>query len=157
MSSKKDLLSEIISEIDKNGSSSDESEEKVNSIQITKELQENVVKYVKYDDLIRKKQQELADLKDQKKPCEEYILKYLDQINLNVIDITEGKLRVNKSETKKQLSQDIIKGAIAEKVADPLIVEEILKLMETKRPLNTHTNLKRTHARTPKTGKKKKE
>lgn len=111
---------------------------------VSKEFQEHVVKYVKLDDVIRKKQSELSELKDQRRPSEEYILKYLDNIGENMIEISTGKLRKNKSETKKALSQDIIQKVLLESVKDEAQVEEILKKMEETRPLNTHVNLKRT-------------
>lgn len=146
---KENLTSEVISEIDKDDSASEESdnEKAVDKVKISKEFQENVVKFVKLDDLVRKKQSEMADLKEQRKPCEQYILKYLDKIEESTIAITNGKLRKNKSETKSALSQDVIKSAIEEKVKDVKLVDEILNLMETMRPTNTHVNLKRTHTR----------
>ena len=115
---------------------------------ISKEFQENVIKFVKIDDLMRKKQKEIAELRSQKKPCEDYILKYLDQIDESVIEISNGKLRKNKSETKVPLNQDIIKNAIKDKVSDPTTVEEIIKNMDKLRPMNTRVNLKRTKNRT---------
>jgi len=163
-----DLTSELISEIDKDDSISGEShdgeddgnddgkEQSIDQLKISKEFQENVVKFVKLDDLMRKKQQEMSELREQRKPCEQYILKYLDDVNENVIEITNGKLRKNKSETKSSINQDIMKNAITEKIKDPKIVEEIMKLMEEKRPLSTHVNLKRTGTRDKKDGKKKK-
>ena len=99
----------------------------------------------------------MAELREQRKPCEQYILKYLDNVNENVIEITNGKLRKNKSETKTALSQDIMKVALSEKIKDPVVIEEILKLMDEKRPMSTHVNLKRTGTQaTNKGGKKKK-
>lgn len=170
---KTDLASELISEIDKDEDESissrsgddsendnqndDDEKDTIDQIKVSKEFQENVIKFVKLDDLMRKKQQEMAEIREQRKPCEQYILKYLDNVNENVIDITNGKLRKNKSETKSALSQDIMKNAISAKVQDPKIVEEILKLMEEKRPLNTHVNLKRTSGRQKVDGKKKKD
>ena len=72
--------SDVISEIDKEDSiSDDEDNETIDDVKVPKEFQENVVKFVKIDDLIRKKQEELSELKKQKKPCEEFILKYLDK------------------------------------------------------------------------------
>lgn len=140
--------SDVISEIDKEDSISDEDDnETIDDVKVPKEFQENVVKFVKIDDLIRKKQEELSELKKQRKPCEEFILKYLDKTDLNTIEITDGKLRKNKSETKKALSQDIIKDTLTELLKDPLKVDEALKKMEDKRPLNVHTNLKRTGKR----------
>lgn len=156
---KENLTSEIISEVDKDDSISDDSdndEKAIDKVKISKEFQENVVKFVKLDDLIRKKQKEICDLKEQKKPCEQFILKFLDQIEENVIEITNGKLRKNKSETKAALSQDVIKNAISEKIKDSKTVEDILSLMDTLRPLNTHVNLKRTNIRPNRIVKKKK-
>jgi hypothetical protein len=152
-----DLTSDVISEIDRddNESISDESdEEKLEELKISKEFQENVKKFIHLDDLMRKKQEEITELKKLKKPCEKFILKYLDDIDENVIEITDGKLRKNKSETKSLLTQDIIKNAILEKIKDPLLVESILKSMEEKRPLNIHTNLKRTSIRPSRRGKR---
>lgn len=171
-----DLTSEVISEIGKHDKHEDDSissendksdnseksgdsdeEKTIDQVKISKEFKENVVKFVKLDDLMRKKQQEMSELREQRKPCEQYILKYLDGVNESVIEITDGKLRKNKSETKSALTQDTIKTAISEKVGDPKIVEEILQLMENKRPMSTHVNLKRTGARqAKKDGKKKK-
>jgi len=136
--------------------SDDEIDNEAKEVQITKEFQENVIKYVKIHDLINKKNEELRELKKMKKPCEDFILKYLDKFDVNYVEVTDGKLRKNKSENKVPLSQDIIKDAISKKVSDPKIVEEILKSIE-KRPTKTAVNIKRTKNRGPqiKKGKKK--
>jgi len=144
-------------ERDDDKSSGGDKEKSIDQVKISKEFQENVVKFVKLDDLMRKKQQEMTELRDQRKPCEQYILKYLDSVDENVIEITNGKLRKNKAETKAALTQDVMKNAISEKVSDPKIVEEILKIMETKRPLSTHVNLKRTGTRPNRKSKKPKD
>lgn len=175
MSKKKaDLTSELISEVDSHGSShssrssrsskssrsshsdkdSYDDGKSVQSVKITKEFQENVLKFVKLDDLIRKHQEELAELKKQKKPYEQHILKELDKINQTTISISDGKLRRNKSETKTALNQDVIKSAIFEKVKDPQLVEEILKTMDEKRQVTTHVNIKRTGGKRKKRAKK---
>ena len=125
----------------------DDAKSNTDSINVTKEFQENVIKFVKIDDLIRKRTNEVAELKSQKKPIETFILKYLDQVNESVVEITNGKLRKNKSETKAGLTIDIIKEAIEKKVKDPKIVDEILKSMEDMRPKATRVNLKRTSTR----------
>ena len=139
----------------KDSNDSNDKKEDLDDVQVSKEFQENVVKFVKLDDLIRRKTKEVTELKKQRKPCEEYILKYLDNVDQTTIEITDGKLRKNKSETKKALNQDIIKATLTEKLTNPLDVQEILKLMEAKRPLNTHVNLKRTGKRARKILKKK--
>jgi hypothetical protein len=118
-----------------------------NGLVISEEFKENVIKYVKIDDIIKIKEEEIRELKKQRKPCEEKILEYLESSGENVIDITRGKLRKNKSETKAPMTRDIIKAAIMEKIQDISIVESILKRMEELRPLKTNINLKRTSAR----------
>lgn len=136
-------LDDSLSDID----DSDSDDETVERVKVTKEFQEYVVKFVKLDDLIRKKNEELTELKKQKKPCEEFILKQLDKMNENVIEITDGKLRKNKSESKASLNQDIITNALKEKIKDPQQVSDIMALMESMRPTTTHTNIKRTSVR----------
>ncbi len=127
-------------------------------VSVSKEFQENVIKFVKIDDLMRKKQKEVTELRSQRKPCEEYVLSYLDQIGETVIEINTGKLRKNKSETKVPLNQDIIKKAMGAHIKDPKVIEEIMKKMDELRPKNTRVNLKRTsHREKKKGGKKKKE
>ena len=124
-------------------------------VNVSKEFYEQVVKFVKIDDLMRKKQKEMTELRSQRKPCEDFIIKYLDQIDESVVEITNGKLRKNKSETKVPLNQDIIKEAIETKVKDPKIVDSILKSMDDLRPKNVRVNIKRTSQRAPKNKVKK--
>ena len=132
---------------------SDDIEDEAEKINVSKEFEEKVIKYVKLDNLIRKKNAEVKELKEQRKPCEEFILKYLDQIGQNTIDITGGKLRRNKSETKTSINSDVIKKSLQEKISNPKDVEEILKIMEKNRPLRTSINLKRTSEREKKKNK----
>lgn len=150
-----ELTNEVVSDDDYSSNSSGSEEENVNDVTVTKEFQESVVKYVKIDDLIKKKQDELKELKNQKAPCEKTILKFLEDVDENVIDITDGKLRKNKSTTKQKLTEDIMKSAIGEYVKDPAQIEAIMKAMESKRPEVTHVNLKRTGKRAPKKKKTK--
>lgn len=126
----------------KNSKNSDE-ESKIDKLEVSKEFQENVVKFVKFDDLIKKKQKELNELKSQKKPCEEYIIKHLEKLGEDQVEITGGKIKKNKAETKSALNQDLLKDAISEKVKDEKTVEEIIKLVDSMREINTHFTLKR--------------
>lgn len=161
---KEDLTSEIKTEFDSDDDSNDDSESRssrssesessdksddVTKVKVTKEFQESVIKYVKLDDAIKKKQEEISELKKQRVPCEKIILKFLEDNDENVIDVTDGKLRKNKSTTKQKLTEDIIKAAIGQYEKDPKIVDEILKAMDAKRPDVTHVNLKRTSKRAP--------
>lgn len=120
------------------------------------EFKENVVKFVKMDDLIRQKMEELKELKDQKKPYEEYILGYLEKKDAPFVNIKTGKLIKNKSETKSPLKLEIIKESIVEGIKGENnigaindikcndISDKIIELMNSKRGKNSRTNLKRT-------------
>jgi len=130
-----------------NGSNKSNGSNNDDEVAVSKEFQENVIKFVKIDDLMRKKQNELSELRKQRKPCEDFILKYLDQIGEQVIEINSGKLRKNKSETKIPLNLDIIKEAIEGEIKDPKIVQKILESMDELRPKNVRVNLKRTAKR----------
>ncbi|MDX1702057.1 MAG: hypothetical protein R3250_15635 [Melioribacteraceae bacterium] len=127
-------------------SNADDSDDEMDTEQkkITEEFKENVVKFVKLDDQIRERKREIRELESKRKPCEEFILKCLDSMNENVIEISNGKLRKNKSETKVPLNQDIIRTAILEKVQDPKQVSAIVGRMDELRPKKTRVNLKRT-------------
>ena len=128
---------------DDSNSSFDNIEDEAEKLLISKEFQENVIKYVKLDDLIRKKNEDIRELKKKRKPCEEYILKYLDNEDINCIEINDGKLRKNKSETKVPLTYDKIKTAIGTKVTNAGIIKDILQVMDS-RPKKVNVNIKRT-------------
>ena len=132
-----------------NDSSSEEEANKLSSIKITKEFQENVIKYVKLDDLIKQKQEELSELKEQLKPCEQYIISSLDTLNESSIGITNGTLIKKKVEKKSPLNQEIIKAGLLKKLKDANAVEELLKIIEGERTTATRTDLKRTTAKAP--------
>jgi hypothetical protein len=159
-SSNDETNTETITEVrDSNDSSDSESEEqsdknKLAGIKITKEFQENVIKYVKLDDLIKQKQEELNELKEQLKPCEQYIIACLDTLNESEIGITNGSLIKKKVEKKAPLSQDMIKSALTEKLKDANAVEELMKSMENKRGVSTKVDLKRKGGTAPRQPKK---
>lgn len=125
----------------------DDAEKEVLQIKITKDFQENVIRYVKLDDLIREKQDEIKELKQQAEPCKEFIIKYLDQIKTNAIEVTNGRIIKNKSESKTPLNKDIIKEALKGKIQDAKKIEEIINLMDELRPVKERVNLKRTFSR----------
>jgi hypothetical protein len=128
---------------------SENSQDNDETVAVSMEFQESVIKFVKLDDLMKKKQKELTELRNQRKPCEEFILKYLDQIDETVVEITTGKLRKNKSETKVPLNKEVIKQAIQLKVKNKDDVDFIMKQMDELRPINTRENIKRTNNRGP--------
>lgn len=106
-------------------------------------FQENVVKYVKIDDMIKKRQAEIRELRKLLKPCEQVILEFLQENKQETVVITEGKLQSKTTETKAPLTQAIIKEAITRKVNNAELVEEILLLMDELRVKRVKVNLKR--------------
>ena len=138
---------------DNNDDNDEEKTTKNNDDALSPEFTEKVLLYIKYDDLIREKMTEIKELKNQKKPCEQYILSYLDSKDAPFVKVKNGKLIKNKSETKGSLKLDIIKSAIMEGVKNEKIVKDdnildvtskILDLMESKRPKLVRLNIKRT-------------
>lgn len=139
-------------------SEGNDDDEDDDEIPVSKEFEEAVIKYSMYDDLIRKKMEEVSELKSKRNPLEQKILEYLDGIGETTIEIDGGKLRKNKFETKQPLTTDMIRESISEKVQNPETANEIMKTMDGKRPMKTRTALKRTfeRAKKKKGGAKKK-
>jgi hypothetical protein len=121
-------------------------------------FKEKVIMYLKYDDLIRTKTDEVKELKNKRKVCEELIIDYLEKEDSPFVNVKSGKLIINKSETKGSLKLDIIKDSILERIKEENIGEpnnedddkylqitaDILTLMEEKREKKLRVNLKRT-------------
>lgn len=108
-------------------------------------ITEAVVKYVGIDNIIREKEKELKELKNQKKPKEEQILSYLEQSNVDEICITDGSLKKNKTQTKSSLTPEIIKEALSEKISNEEDVNALLNRIDELRSKTTKVNLKRVN------------
>ena len=130
-----------------------ESQEKKETKEIPKEVTEEFIEVVKnwvlIDDNIRKKNQEIKELKDERKEYEVFILEYMDNINESVIDISDGKLRKNKSNTKGSLKQESIQNALLDITKDTGKAMEMTKYIMDSRPNTERVNLKRTKKRGP--------
>ena len=143
---------------------SDTAEEKDNNNDIIEDDEVSVVKgfekkanyYLTIDNKIKEYQNKINDLKDQKKPLEGYILKYLEKTDYGTVEFPNGtKLRRNKSETKESLKLDHFKDALKNELGDDPKMEKILKKMEELRETKVNVNLKRTNPRQVKPKKKK--
>lgn len=134
---------------------SDQESEEENEVPVSKEFEENVIKFIQYDDLIRKKTEEISELKKKRDPCKKFVLDYLDNIGQTTIDVNGGKLRKNKFTAKQQLTTDIMKDTLITILGNPQTVEQIVKLLDINRPIKERVDLKRTFERSTK-GKKKK-
>jgi len=130
-----------------------ESQEKKETKEIPKEVTEEFIEVVKnwvlIDDNIRKKNQEIKELKDERKEYEVFILEYMDNINESVIDISDGKLRKNKSNTKGSLKQESIQNALLDITKDTGKAMEMTKYIMDSQQNTERVNLKRTKKRGP--------
>lgn len=101
--------SDVDSLSDVSSVSSDEESESDDEVTVSKTFQENVIKYVKLDDIISEKDKEVQSMKKQRKTAEDYIIKSLDKSGHDNIDISDGKLKLNKTKNKVGISEEIIK------------------------------------------------
>ena len=118
--------------------------------EVTEEFVEVVKSWVTIDDDIRKKMAEIKELKDERKEFEVFILEYMDKVNENVIDISDGKLRRNKSNTKGGLKQEMIQTALLDMTQNTSKAMEMTKYIMDNRPTTERINLKRTKNRVTK-------
>lgn len=113
---------------------------------ITPTFKNNIITYIKIDDMIKNKLEEIKELKDAKKKYEEDILNYLNNINQTSINYGEITLRKNEYTSKGSLKNEYIKEVIGNEVRDPTKIEKILENLENKK-IETATKrlgLKRT-------------
>lgn len=111
------------------------------------EFKQVVVEWVNIDDKIRSKNEELKELKKDKKNIEEYIMESMQTLDEGVIDISDGKIRLNKTKTKSSLKENLIQEALTELTHDNVKATTMTKYILDKRPVVEKTNLKRTFNR----------
>jgi hypothetical protein len=122
---------------------------------INNDLKQKIITYIKIDDAIKKKQEEIKNFKQMKKPCEEAIISYLELNNEDAFNLNSGdRIIKNKVEHKAPIKLDIIKGAIKEELFKENMVEteercenilnEILDLIDKKRPTKTKITIRRS-------------
>ncbi len=134
---------------DDNNKDDDDDDNDEHEYEYANEFKNKVIQYVKHDDRIRELQTELKNLNAIKKNAEAEILKHLDRLGESNINITGGKLRVNKYESKEVLKEEIIYEAHMEKITDPRIIEFIFNKINEKRASGgkVQMSLKRTFER----------
>merc|ERR1712224_104181 len=122
----------------------DENHDNNNNRDVAEEFKESVVEWVRIDDEIRSLNKKARELKATKKEYEQFILSYMENINENIIAISDGKLRRNVSQTKAALKHETIQNALVDFTSN---TEEAFKLTQyilNKRPTVERVNLKRT-------------
>lgn len=126
---------------DENNSTND-----INNYEFLEEFHDKVKQYVRADDRIRELQILIKEQTLIKKKSEQEILKHLERLGDNKINISGGKLKINQYESKDGFKETIVKDALSEKIKDPKIIENIFEIINEKRKKNTTTqlSLKRT-------------
>lgn len=162
-----------------NDERSDIDEEEKRSIQkdaeknfVNTDFMEKIVKYIKTDDLIRQETMEYKEkintLKDEKVELETCILKYLDNMDNDIINVGgKGTIKKYESVRKSGINKDIIKQSICEQLKKENIVKDDKKakelaeltydMMESKREKKTKVCLKRVMERKKKEKPEKKD
>jgi hypothetical protein len=119
----------------------------------TQELVESIKLWVNIDDKIKKFNDEIKTLKNEKKEHECIILQELDKMDENTIGITDGKLKKNVLKSQTALKKDIIHKSIFEFIKDEKKTLDILDHMNKARPTVEKVNLKRIKNRDSKDDK----
>ena len=109
-------------------------------------LKEKILSWVSNDDKIKEMTKKMKAYKDQKKEQEATILKLIEKLDIGETKLDTGKCRVyrSKSVTKGAIKEDIIKGALLEVFKSEKQVDQLIKKIDSKRPVVERTYLKRT-------------
>jgi hypothetical protein len=142
---------EEITDNEDNGDDEEEDVESIEEYEFREDFETQVKTYVKTDDKIKELQREVKELTQQKKVAEDLIMKHLERLGETNINITGGKLIVNKYGAKGSFKEEIVKDVLMEQIKDKKIVETIFDKIQGIREENAkiQMGLKRT------SGKKK--
>ena len=125
-------------------SSSSVSEEEVDP-EVTQRFKDNVKQFVKLDTQQREYKTKASKLDPDKKPLEKSIIEYLDRVGLGYVEVNDGKLVINRTESPSPLTREIVIQGLKDKIGDVEKVADILKHMDLIREQRskTRTNIKR--------------
>ena len=148
---KKETQIKGVNEDNDKNEENDEDYDSVEEYEFQDDFENQVKTYVKTDNNIKELQKQIKELNQTKKVAEDSIMKHLERLGETNINITGGKLIVNKYESKGSFKEDIVKEVLTEKIKDPRIVEAIFDKIQEIRTENAkmQLGLKRT------SGKKK--
>ena len=115
-------------------------------------LKNKINSWLDYDDKIKELNVKTKKYKDAKKTQEDVIITMITKLGMedNKIDVHDdsdnlrGRVYRHKSVTKGTLKEDIIKDALMEAIRDEKKVDQLVKKIESKRPINERYYLKRT-------------
>jgi len=111
-----------------------------------KKLKEKILVWLDNDDQIKELNNTIKKHKEKKKICEDKILEMIDNLGMgdNKLDTDKGRVYKYKSVTRGALKEDIIKSALMETIRNEKQVDQLIKKIESKRPMTEKFYLKRT-------------
>lgn len=130
-----------------------------NDSDVPKIFREKIVKFIKLDDAIREEtiafKEKIETLKIQKEELSAYILRHLEDVERESVDLgNKGKIARKTSTRKSGLNKDIIQQSIYEKLKNDKLVktdeegrilaQATYEIMEGKRDVKTKVVLSRT-------------
>jgi len=129
------------------GNEDDESDDAV--IEVDQLLQDSVIKYTTFYDMLKEKKKEMAEIKKLMDEPKKIIIQFCTKAGVNQLNVTDGKLIKNVSKKKKSLKEDIIKQATIRKIGDEVLAQSILDEINNIRVSSEDTSitLKRTYNR----------
>lgn len=115
-------------------------------------LKSKINEWLDCDDKIKMLNQKMKEYKESKKFHEDLVIKMITKLGIDnkKIDVHDkqnnmrGRVYKHKSVTKGSLKEDIIKDALMEAIRDERKVNQLVKKIESKRPINERYYLKRT-------------
>ncbi len=116
------------------------------------QLKRKITEWLDNDDKIKELNAKVKRYKDAKKQSEEVIMKMINVLGMedSKIDVHDDNEQLRsrvyryKSTTKGALKEETIKNALMEIIRDEKRVEQLVKKIESKRPINEKYYLKRT-------------
>lgn len=113
---------------------------------ITDSFKKSVMTYIDIDDKIKKVMEEIKELKNTKKTCENEILDYLTNIKQTTVRCGSTLLKTNESMSKGSLKNEQLKEVLTNELQDQMKVEIIMENLEKKKADGTTKKimLKRT-------------
>lgn len=115
-------------------------------------LKKKIIQWLDADDKIKLLSTKMKEFKQEKKENENNIIKMIndlgmDESKIDVHDKNEnfrGRVYRYRSVTKGAIKEDIIKDALMEVIRDEKRVDQLVKKIDNKRPINERYYLKRT-------------
>jgi len=119
--------------------------------ELSSDFRENVIKYIRFDNLISEKNLEIKELREKKKYFESYILDFLTKSNESIVCVDDDKIRKIdiESKTKLPIKEKFIEEALYEvlekhniELENDNFINDVLNNIENKRK-HVRTVLKR--------------